>query len=107
MTVQPLGIELEVQPGQTVFEAATAAGYKWPTVCGGQGTCHMCFMQVLQGEDQLDVVGPWEAEGLEEIGNVGDAGECRLACQARVHGDVTVLKRGVRLRGPVNSHRKE
>lgn len=108
VTVQPSGIELEADAGQTVFEAARAAGYRWPTVCEGQGSCHMCFMQVLEGIDNLDAVQSWEAEGLEELGNVGTAGErTRLACQARVRGDVTVLKRGVRLAKPAVSGRKE
>jgi ferredoxin len=58
----------------------------------------MCHMRVLDDADGLDDIGPWEAEGLAELGQVGEAGETiRLACQARVRGDVTVYKRGVKL----------
>jgi 2Fe-2S ferredoxin len=98
--VQPTGVTLVVEVGETIFAAAEAAGYRWPTVCGGQGTCHTCFMKVLDGESGLDEVGPWEAEGLAELGPVGgDGAPLRLACQARVRGDVTVFKRAVRLKG--------
>ncbi len=104
VTVHPLGITLDVEDGETVFATAIANGYRWPTVCGGQGSCHMCFMKVLDGAAGLDDVEPWEAEGLAELGQVGDEGETiRLACQARVRGDVTVFKRGVRMRNAVKT----
>ena len=104
VTVHPLGVTLDVEDGETVFATAVANGYRWPTVCGGQGSCHMCFMKVLDGEAGLDDVEPWEAEGLAELGQVGDEGETiRLACQARVRGDVTVFKRGVRMRSAVKT----
>ncbi|KAA0120624.1 2Fe-2S iron-sulfur cluster-binding protein [Mycolicibacterium sp. P9-22] len=98
VTVQPAGITLRVQPGETVFHAAQAAGVRWPTVCGGQGSCRLCFMLVERGQENLAEIGAWEAEGLEQLGSVGT--DTRLACQARVHGDVTVTKRGVRRSAP-------
>jgi ferredoxin, 2Fe-2S len=96
--VQPIGVTFDVPAGETVFATAVAQGYRWPTVCGGQGSCHMCHMRVLDGTEGLADIEPWEAEGLAELGQVGEAGETiRLACQAKVRGDVTVYKRGVKL----------
>jgi hypothetical protein len=55
-------------------------------------------MRVLDDAEGLADIEPWEAEGLAELGQVGEAGETiRLACQAKVRGDVTVYKRGVKL----------
>ena len=35
--VEPSGIEINANPDETIMEAAIRAGYKWPTVCGGDG----------------------------------------------------------------------
>lgn len=76
---------------------AARAGYHWPTVCGGNGTCRTCFFRVRSGAEHLSEVGRWEAEGLRELGLAGTpGGEVRLACQARATGEVVVYKPGVR-----------
>jgi ferredoxin len=53
---------------------------------------------VEEGADNLEPMGRGERKTLaEERGEEMLAGgKIRLACQARVHGDVTVTKRGVR-----------
>ena len=80
------------------MEAATAAGYYWPTVCGGKGTCRTCYATVLSDGASLSPIGAWEAEGLASLGLPGtQTGAVRLACQAQVRGAVTVRKSGVRL----------
>jgi 2Fe-2S ferredoxin len=97
--VEPSGITFEAAPGQTIMAAAIAAGYRWPTICGGQGTCRTCFVRVRDGADRLTPVERWEREGIDELGAAaggGDRGEVRLACQARPTGDVAVHKPGVR-----------
>jgi 2Fe-2S ferredoxin len=96
--VEPSGISFEVGPGETVFAAASRQGYRWPTVCGGLGTCRTCIMTVLEGEANCSVVGSWEAEGLAEVGASVRAGSApvRLACQTEVSGTVRVRKAGVR-----------
>ncbi len=98
ITVLPQGLTLEARPGQTIMEAAHAAGYYWPTTCGGQGICTSCVCVVEEGEDGLDPMGPSERRTLyAEFGEAQvRARRLRLACQARVRGDVTVQKRGVR-----------
>ena len=94
--VEPSGLAFEVDPGETVFAAAGRQGYRWPTVCGGLGTCRTCIMTVIEGADSCSPVDAWEAEGLEEIGAAAGAGDVRMACQTRVCGLVRVRKPGVR-----------
>lgn len=93
--VRPGMLRLEPQPGETVFAAAQRVGYRWPTVCGGQGSCRTCVMVVDDGRENCSAIGDWEAEGLDALRQPRD-GVHRLACQTRVHGDVVVTKRGVR-----------
>ena len=101
--VEPIGIDLELQPGETIIEAAWRHGYSWPTVCYGQAECTLCHVEVLSGEEHLTPVDDEERDALEQRlpGADGrDLTRIRLACRARATGDVTVRKRGVR-RPPV------
>ena len=98
MTVQPSGIEVEADWDEPVMAAASRAGYAWPTICGGHGECRACFITVVEGTASLSPVLPYEAEGLAQLPPSARNGgqEVRLACQARVRGNVVVFKRGVR-----------
>lgn len=95
VTVMPLGVAIEVEDGESVFHAAVDAGYKWPTVCGGEGSCRTCYMRVLEGADNFEEPDDWEREGLDDLAFSAEDG-LRLACQARVHGDATVRRPGVK-----------
>jgi 2Fe-2S ferredoxin len=96
--VLPGEILLAAEEGQTIIEAAWDAGYYWPTVCGGQGICTSCLCTVEEGADNLEPMGRAERKTLAEERSEAAlaSGRLRLACQARVHGDVVVTKRGVR-----------
>ncbi len=98
VVVEPSGTTFEVDEGETVFEAALRHGYRWPTICGGIGSCRTCIMTVLDGLEACSEIGAWEAEGLEEAGAAAAApgGTARLACQTRVSGNIRVRKPGVR-----------
>ncbi|QZA06964.1 (2Fe-2S)-binding protein [Mycolicibacter heraklionensis] len=100
VTVQPSGVRFGAADGQTIMAAAEAAGYRWPTICGGNGECLVCHVEVLAHPDRL--APPSETESRAVRGISGDHGgrgdQVRLACQAAVHGDVVVRKRGVRAR---------
>jgi 2Fe-2S ferredoxin len=93
--VQPAGIRLVPGSGETVFAAAQRSGYRWPTVCGGLGTCRTCVMVVEEGREYCSSIGELEAEGLDALKEAKD-GVHRLACQTSVSGDVVVHKRGVK-----------
>jgi 2Fe-2S ferredoxin len=96
--ILPLDITVEAADGQTIMEAAWEGDLYWPTTCGGQGICTTCACTVAAGQDNLEPMGRGERKTLaEERGAAAvDRGDLRLACQARVHGDVTVTKPGVR-----------
>ncbi|MFI7701880.1 2Fe-2S iron-sulfur cluster-binding protein [Nonomuraea sp. NPDC049480] len=95
--VQPSGVELAVGEEETLFQAAERAGYRWPTICGGLGTCRTCFVQVQEGVEHCSQMEALEREGIQSLRQPLD-GSVRLACRLRVTGPVTVTKRGVRRR---------
>jgi ferredoxin, 2Fe-2S len=98
VTIRPLDIVIEVPEGETIMNAARAAGYYWPTTCGGECRCTTCLCTVIDGMDHLSPRGRSESKVLtEERGPAVLQRPLRLACQARVHGDVVVEKSGVRL----------
>ena len=98
ITLLPLGITFEAAKGETIMGSAQDQGYFWPTTCGGQGICTTCACTVEDGANNLEPMGRAERKTLAE--ERGEAalrdGRLRLACQARLRGDVTVTKRGVR-----------
>jgi 2Fe-2S ferredoxin len=96
--VQPDDLVFDAESGQTIMDAAHDAGLYWPTTCGGQCICTSCACTIEDGLAHLDPMGRAERKTLtEERGPSALAdGRLRLACQARLHGDVTVTKRGVR-----------
>lgn len=98
VVVRPSGVVLAVDEGETIIEAAWRHGYRWPTVCEGQGSCRACVLQVTAGADAFSPVGRWEREGLTEVTPTlpGDPTSYRLACQATITDDVEVRKVGVR-----------
>jgi ferredoxin len=95
--VEPLGIEVEGATGETVMDAVCAKGYFWPVGCAKNGECTNCAMEVISGVGRLSAMGRFErANLLRQRGprSIEDP-RLRLACQARVEGDIVVYKRGV------------
>jgi ferredoxin, 2Fe-2S len=96
--VEPGDIEFEAPLNETVMDAANAAGYWWPVGCNRNGECTNCAMEVVSGVGRLSGMGRFERANL--VRQRGEASiqdpRLRLACQARVHGDVVVYKSGVR-----------
>lgn len=96
VTVQPAGYQIEIADGETIMGGANARGYYWPTTCGGKGECTTCACVVLAGGDNLSSMSRFESYSLAEgRGRAVLNTPTRLACQARVHGDVEVRKPGV------------
>ncbi|MCC7365207.1 MAG: 2Fe-2S iron-sulfur cluster binding domain-containing protein [Dehalococcoidia bacterium] len=95
--VEPLGIEVEAPAEQTVMQAFEAHGYYWPVGCERNGECTNCAMDVISGIGRLTPMGRYERANLvRQRGprSIEDP-RLRLACQARIRGDVVVYKRGV------------
>jgi ferredoxin len=84
-------------PGQTVMDAANAAGFYWPAGCDRLGECTNCAMEVISGLGRLSRMGRYERVNLVRqrgMRSIEDP-RLRLACQAHVEGDVVVFKQGV------------
>jgi uncharacterized 2Fe-2S/4Fe-4S cluster protein (DUF4445 family) len=80
VTFEPGGRVLVAEAGQTLLDAAFAAGVPLDSVCGGRGICERCLVVVAHGEVEAD-----DARGGRAAGK-GDV----LACLARIVGDVSV-----------------
>lgn len=95
--VEPIGIEVEAPVNETVMDAVTAHGYYWPQGCPRNGECTNCAMEIVSGLGRVTAMGRWErANLLRQRGSRSiEDPRLRLACQARVLGDVVVYKRGV------------
>ena len=94
MRVDPDGIELDLEPGETLIEAAWRLGYTWPTRCYGQAECTACHIEVMEGAEHASAIGEDEAVALATLRPGTRA--LRLACRIRFDGDAVVKKRGVR-----------
>ena len=74
-------------PGRTLLEVSRANGIAHMSVCGGRARCSTCRTLIVAGNDNL--TSPTEAEA-HLLGKLSAGPDVRLACQARVRGDVSV-----------------
>jgi ferredoxin len=87
LRIEPEGVEIEAEAGGTVLETALDAGFEMPFGCMS-AKCGVCRIEVLAGaESGLAAASELERRVLE--GFNAEPG-VRLACQARLVGDVTV-----------------
>jgi len=84
VTFQPEGRAVYCLEGTPVLEAAVRAGIVLDTPCGGQGTCGKCRVVISAGAPA-----PSAAE-RKHFSDEELQGGARLACQARVGGEMTV-----------------
>lgn len=82
---EPAGLRVEVAPGSTVLDAARAGAIGLASVCGGEGTCGRCRVEVLYGALPEPAPAEWRTLSRSEIA----AGQ-RLACRIPVAGDMTI-----------------
>jgi uncharacterized 2Fe-2S/4Fe-4S cluster protein (DUF4445 family) len=77
--------DVSVKAGTTIMEAAEKAAVFINTLCGGNGACGKCRVQVMDGKIRADKnsISLLSKEEIEE-GSV-------LACQARVDNDLEVV----------------
>ena len=87
VSFQPTGLTLLVPAGTTLLEAARRADLPIAQACSAAGLCSRCALHVIGSTAGLS------AENNHEVAvkrrNRLDT-EVRLACQARVAGDVEV-----------------
>lgn len=76
---------LKTRAGRRLLDAILESHIDHRHVCGGNGFCTSCRVEVLQGKEHLSPVSALERERLGR-----EAGRLRLACQTRVDGPVHV-----------------
>ena len=81
---EPFGRRIQAEDGTTIFQAALNNGIQLRADCGEKGTCGKCRV-VVDNPDHLSPRSDSEDRKLKKR----DATH-RLACQARIHGDLHV-----------------
>ncbi|HTP08365.1 MAG TPA: ASKHA domain-containing protein, partial [Anaerolineae bacterium] len=81
--LQPIGRHTTISAGQSLLEAAQAAGVELVAVCGGTGTCATCRVRVMSGK-----LTPITANEEFELSGEDLKAGYRLACQAKPLQDV-------------------
>lgn len=80
------GEVVEVDEGHSLLDAAMQCGAPVRTTCGGRASCTHCKVKIVAGGENLS---PIDAPEKAQLGNVYFITKERLACQAKIHGDVT------------------
>ena len=83
LTIEPLGVELEIEDGQTILDAALRAGIYLPHACC-HGLCATCKVVVVDGE-----VDHGDASSFALMDFEREEGKT-LACCATVEGDTVI-----------------
>ncbi len=86
LTLLPMGIILQADEGRTVMEVLAGSGIAMRSDCGREGRCGKCLVSVHPGDNLSP---PMEAE-IRLLDKRNDLPGTRLACQARIQGDITV-----------------
>lgn len=86
VTFQPNGRTISVRPGTSLLNAAGRAKVPIRVRCGGQASCLMCKVQV----PEQGGLAPMSQNERLKLGALAEAG-IRLACQAKVKGNVTAI----------------
>jgi uncharacterized 2Fe-2S/4Fe-4S cluster protein (DUF4445 family) len=80
--LRPLGVEMSTEPGSALADALAGQGVEFP--CGGRGRCRGCRIRVVEG------LLPETDADRERLTPAERADGWRLACQAKVAGDLVI-----------------
>jgi 2Fe-2S ferredoxin len=86
--LHPEGRSGEVEMNTSLLEAAKALGFPLNHDCGGNASCTTCRVEVQAGHEQLSEI-DFDEQDLLDREALSEPWH-RLACQARVLGDVVV-----------------
>jgi uncharacterized 2Fe-2S/4Fe-4S cluster protein (DUF4445 family) len=85
ITFLPDGKEVEIEDGTTIFEAAEKAGVYLNSLCGGEGVCGKCRVQVAKGK-----AGP-DKDSIAYLSKEEIQSGYVLACQTIVKDNLEVV----------------
>jgi len=80
---QPSGQVEQYSDGERVFDIGRRAGLVIETACVGKGTCGLCRVRVLRGEEFLN---PYTEIEEKHLGNVYFLTKTRLSCRTVATG---------------------
>jgi len=83
---QPLGLRLQCENATNALDAARQAGIQMMAVCGGEGTCGKCVIQILESKSQYP---PTQTEKKYLSSTQLQAG-FRLACMTIINSDTRI-----------------
>ncbi len=86
--IYPEDVEITVEPGKTLLDAALDNNIKIDHNCGGNCACSTCHVIIDEGFDTLNEISEDEEDMLDEAEGLED--NSRLACQCKVTGDLVV-----------------
>ena len=92
----PSGLKVMVEEGSSLQAAARAIGENIETICGGRGSCGKCKVRIIEGFEQdikssIAHLAPLTEAEKNYSNSYGLLPDERLACQAKVSGDVVVF----------------
>lgn len=85
----PSGAAEDYRDGETLFDIGGRAKVGIETACVGKGTCGLCRVRVIAGEEFLT---PYTDEELKHLGNVYFLTKVRLSCRTRVSGGDVIVE---------------
>src|SRR4051794_5951246 len=95
-------LEVEVEPGQTILQAAKKIGAPQGDRCGGVCACSTCHVYVTKGFASLSEIEDEEFDILDKAFDVRSVS--RLGCQAKVEGDIEVEISGESFQAFLDEH---
>jgi 2Fe-2S ferredoxin len=91
----PLDTSFPVRVGESVMAAGQRAGLKWPTICGGNGQCGWCHVEIVSTDIPLSPPDAAEVLTLKHVVKAPAGMTIRLACQIRPEGDLVIERAGI------------
>lgn len=88
VTVTNLGKTFDVKAGESLLDMALNHDIPIMHACGGFCACTTCHVVVKEGARNLDEMEGDESDRIERVSGLTPTS--RLACQAKVRGDVTI-----------------
>jgi uncharacterized 2Fe-2S/4Fe-4S cluster protein (DUF4445 family) len=95
---QPSGQRGYVSDGKTIRELSQELGLEIKSLCGGRGICGKCKVKIQRGflgrygvKSRMGNLSPINEAEKKILGLQQQRDGYRLACQARIHGDVVVF----------------
>jgi 2Fe-2S ferredoxin len=88
VTFNPDGKSGEFPEGTSLLQVAERLGLELAHECGGNASCSTCRVVVEEGLDRLSDI-EFDEEDMLDLAQLSIPPH-RLACQARLRGDVTV-----------------